>query len=233
MALNWDNVASGLFSTGANLFSADAQRRADEKRLAMARGPAYNAAQGATVGALGEASMDPNAAAAQQYNQQQALVAPTQTKQTEDMMRMLRAKGMLGAANYNPGVEGVQPGTLMNPQMAALFAGQNAANSKMAADAMAAAEARKTGAAGRASTFSNIGGNQQSTGLAPYRQGSGVSAAGQSMMPGLLGGLGGVLKNSGIFSNLGGMFGGGGSDFSSLMQGMGGGDPIRFNWGID
>jgi hypothetical protein len=197
------------------LFEADAQRRADEKRLAAARGPVYQGAQTAAAGALGEASMDPTAAAAQQYGQQAALIAPGREKQTADMMRMLRAKGLLGVGNYNPGVPGAPTGALQNPHLTSMFAGQASADAKMAADAMAAAEARRTGAAGRAGMFSSIGGQQQATGLAPYARGSGVSAAGKSMLPGMIGGLGGILKDSGILSKLfsggggTGLFGGG------------------------
>lgn len=205
MAIDWgstdpNKLFSGMLSTGADLWGASAQRSADEKRLAAARGPVYQQAQ---QGALGEMAAAGNVTPDSIYAQNQALVAPTQAKQTADMQRQLYAKGLLGVANYNPGVEGIQAGTKMNPHMAAMFAGQNAANAKLAAGATDQASALRTAAVGRASTLQGVGANQQTSGLAPYQRGSGVSSAGKSMLPGMISGIGGLLKDSGALKGIG------------------------------
>ena len=249
MALDWGKVGTGMLSTGMDLWGAQAQKRADEKRLAAARGPVYGAAQ---TGALGEMAAAGGITPEATYNQQQAMLAPQQAKQQSDLYRQLYSKGMLGVANYSggtagaqglpaggpgmqvPGAPGAQP---MNPYMAALAAGQSNANANLAANAQTQASNLRTAAIGRAGTLQGIGGAQQTSGLQPYRRGSGVAAAGKSMMPGMISGIGGLLKDSGAMKGIGEWFAGlnkpdySGYDFNKFTYT--GFDPLRNQGGTD
>ena len=84
---------------------------------------------------------------------------------------------------------------------------------------------------------SGIGGAQQTSGLQPYQRGSGVAAAGKSMMPGMISGIGGLLKDSGAMQGIGKWFAGlnkpdySGYDFNNFT--FGGFDPLRNQGGTD
>src|SRR5438067_12216389 len=112
---------AGLFDVGFGLLNRNQGMRDSAALLNAARGPVYNPAMNASAGMLAQAgNFDPQAFATQRFGQQQALVAPVQQKQQDDLMRSLYSQGTLGISNYNPGVEGFTPdATSMTLQIAA------------------------------------------------------------------------------------------------------------------
>jgi hypothetical protein len=206
------SAAPGMLDLGLGMWGQRQAQAEGAQRLRNAQGPAYQAGMAA-------ASMDPNAAASQEFNAQHSLLAGVDAKTETDLMRMLRAKGMLGAASYNPGIEGVQPsGTAMNPHMAAYYAARNARDAKMAAGAREAADRRQTSALGRANTAQTMGmrGNTE----IPSRSAANLQ---------LLKGASGVLKDTGMLDM--------GMDW--LKKTIGGGGDVMdmfgdtdFTWGF-
>lgn len=134
MASFWDNIGPGLIQTGGNLYLQNRAAQEAEKRLRRAQGPLYDQQQAMAGQSLNLAQgMDPKALAAERFAAQQALVAPGNEAERQDLMRKLQAQGMLGAASYAPVAGTVAtPGTAMNPQMAALLAAQEGAKAKAA-----------------------------------------------------------------------------------------------------
>jgi hypothetical protein len=129
--------------------------------------------------------MDPRALGQERYDATQGLLAGSDAKNEADLMRMLQAKGMLGAATFNPGVEGITPnGTAMNPKLAAYYAAKNARDAKMAAGALDQGDALQGQAA-----------NTQRAGM--VAQDSQPSKSAATMQ--LLKGIGGVAKDTGLF----------------------------------
>jgi hypothetical protein len=145
--------------------------------------------------------MDPNAFAAQRFQQQQALINPVNQKEIDDAMRSLHAKGLLGAGTYNPGIAGFTPDgvTQVNPQMAAVYAGQGAARNQAAYGAMDEGQKYLNALLNRSGMLTNQASNVQSTGLAGQgRLPSRAAAFGQ-----VASGLGGILKQPGVAGMLG------------------------------
>lgn len=226
MAINWADTGAGMFNLGANWYGADQQKRADEKRLAAARGPLYES-QLASAGNLQAQAggVTPQA----EFDAMRGLVQPGRAADQASLMRQLQAKGLMGVSNYTgasptaptgvgtPQGQSWTPGMLTNPHMAALFAAQQGADARMAAGAIGSSRAEQSRLLNESRAQSGAATGSQQRGMAPYAPGSGVSAAGKSAMPGLLGGLGGLLKNTGMFSGiakgigdlLGDSFGGG------------------------
>jgi hypothetical protein len=211
----WNTAGPGLLNLGVGLYNKNAAQKEAAGRLALAQGPLYGQAMGGAQATLGEAgNFNPDALATDRFNAGQALVAPVQQKQLADLQRMLYAKGMLGAANYNPGVEGITPnGTAMNPQLAAFYAAQNADQAKRAQAALGEGQTYANNLVSRAGNLQTIAGNAQGTGIAAQNtQPSGATSNGL-----LLKGVTDILtKNPGLFKTgidwLGGLFGGGGND---------------------
>jgi len=204
MAASWDEfwnrgtkAAPGLFDTGLGLYGDAAGRRAAAARLKAAQGPVYDASMQGAQTALGQAgNMDPNAFAQQRYNAQQGLLAGGDAKSEDDLRRSLLSRGMLGAANYNPGVEGITPnGTPMSPELAAFYAAKNARNARMSADSLDAGQKQIDTYVNRAGTLQRAAGGAQGTGIAA--QDTQPSRAAASMR--LLKGLSGVAKDTGLF----------------------------------
>jgi hypothetical protein len=124
-----DKAAPGLLNTGANILGANAARRENAGMIADAQGPLYRQAMRQAGAALADNGSE-------WLRNQRSLLAGPDAADEDALFRRLQATGMLGAASYNPGVEGVTPnGTAMNPQMAAFYAARNARNAKMASDA--------------------------------------------------------------------------------------------------
>jgi len=163
----WGKLGPGLLNLGAGLYTSSLANKDAASKLTAAQGPVYNAATSGTAATLGDAgNFDPNAFAAQRFAQQQALVAPVQQKQVSDLTRQLYARGMLGAGVYNPGVEGYTPnGSVVNPQLAALYAAQAAQQSKDAYGALDQGQNYLNTLVSRANSLNSIAGNAQATGI--------------------------------------------------------------------
>lgn len=206
------SAAPGMLDFGLGMWGQSQARNEGASRLRNAQGPAYQSA-------MASASMDPTTAAAQDFSARRGLLEGVDAKTEADLMRMLRAKGMLGAANYNPGVEGITPnGVAMNPQMAAYYAARNARDAKMAAESVDRADQRQANALSRANTAQGMG--MRANESLPSRSAGNMK---------LLSGLSGVLKDTGMLDFgmdwLKDTFGGGGDAFGMF------GDT-DFTWGF-
>lgn len=207
----WKNMGPGLFNLGAGLYTSNLAQQDASKRLAAAQGPAYQAAISGATGMLNAGNkFNPQAYATDQFNKQQALLQPVYDKQLNDLMSTLRARGQLGIATYNPGVEGITPnGTAMNPQLAAFYAARNAQQAKDAYASMQEGQNYRTNLLKDAGMLSTQAGQLQNTGLAaqnviPSRataaqqilQGVGsVLKSNPKILPGMLSAAGGYLKS--------------------------------------
>ena len=221
----WNKAGPGLLDFGLGLYSRNAAQKEAAQRLAQARGPVYDQATAGASGMLSAAgNFDPQSFAADRFKAQQALVAPVQQKQQEDLIRSLRAKGQLGISTYNPGVEGITPnGTPMNPQLAAFFAAQNAQRSKDAYGSLGEGQQYLNGILDRAGMLQRTAANAQSTGLEGVRTQPSRATSNAELIRGGLG----VLKDSGILKDVVGRVPGmisGGIDWMKNL--FGGGDDI-------
>lgn len=201
----WRQLGPGLFDLGTGIYSRNQASREADTRLREARGPLYDANTAGAQRALAQAgSMDPRAAAQEQFAAQQGLLAGPDAASEDQLMRMLNSRGLLGVSSFNPGVEGITPnGTAMNPHVAAFQAARNARNAKMAADSLAAGEAQLDRQINRAGMLQGNAARAQQTGI----QANGMRpsrAAGNSEM---LRGIGGLLKDTGLMKELPGLFG--------------------------
>lgn len=199
------NAGPGLFDFGAGVYGMRAGQREAAQNLQNARGPQYDALMGASSGALASAgSMDPQAAAAERLKAQQGLLAGKDAADETALMRMLHAKGMLGAASFNPGVEGITPnGTAMNPQLAAFYAARGGRDAKMALDSLDAGEAQTDRMLKRSGMLQDQAVSRQNAGLAAARTQPSRSAANMN----LLKGASSIFKDLGGGGALGGLFG--------------------------
>lgn len=202
----WRGAVPGMFDMGAGIYGMQQGQREANQRVGQIQA-AGAPAQGASNQALANAgSLDPRAHGAEWLKGQQQLLSGQDSASEDQMIRMLQARGMLGAANYNPGVEGITPnGTKMNPQMAAFYAARNARDAKMAAEAGDRGEQaidRQINRSTQLQQQSNLAQNaaRQNQQLRPSK-----AAAGQQ----LLGGIGSVLKNPDVMKGIGGMLSGG------------------------
>lgn len=191
-------AAPGLFDIGTGLFTSQMGNREAKNRLAAAQGPLYQQQMAGAKTSLDKAGgMDPKAHAAERFATQRGLLAGVDAKSEDDLMRMLHSKGMLGVANYNPGVEGINPSEVaMNPHMAAFYAARNARDAKMSADSMREGEDHLDRLIGRGGTLQGQAAGTQAAGLQAQR--TQPSKAQQTQL--LLSGIGGVLKDTGMFS---------------------------------
>ena len=162
--------------------------------------------------------MDPRAAAAERLASQQGLLAGKDVADETALMRMLQSRGLLGAANYNPGVEGIAPSTTpMNPHLAAFYAGRGARDARMAAESLEAGEGQVERGMRRAAL------GQQA------RAGIPSKAAGQAKM---LKDLYGMAKETGVTKDIGGMLGRG-ADWLGRTTGLWNLDPYSGGQGTD
>lgn len=216
-------AAPGLFDFGVGLYGANAGQKEAAERLRRAQGPLFQSQMAGAQTAIDAASgMDPRALGAERFAAEQGLLAGTDAKNMDDLMRMLRAKGMLGVANYNPGVEGITPtGTAMNPHVAAFLAAKNARDAKMAAGSLDAGEAQLDRMLKRSGMLQDQAANTQRAGMTA--QGSQPSRSLRNVE--LLKGAGSILKDAGVFNDVfkqGGLLGQG-VDWLKDFTGFGGG----------
>ncbi len=190
----------GMLDFGLGMYSKNAAQKEAAQRLAQAQGPIYQQATNAASGMLTSAGgFDPNAFAADRFKQQQALLDPVYAKQTSDLMSTLRGRGQLGIATYNPGVEGITPnGTAMNPQLAALFAAQNAQRSKDAYGSLDQGQQYLDKTLDRAGMLQRTAANAQDTGLQAARTQPSRAAANAELLKGGVG----VLKDAGVLKDI-------------------------------
>jgi len=201
----WDRSGPGMLGLGVGLYNRHQAEREARKRLAGAQGPLFQSAMTGAQGMLGQlGALNPDALAADRFNAQEALLAGPQAKDLADLQRTLYAKGMLGTANYNPGIEGIEPGMLMNPHMAAFYAARNADRAKRAAGALDQGQRYADNLVTRASNLQGLAGNTQGTGLAAARTQSSRAYGNAKLLKGAMG----ILKdNPKILSRIGGMLG--------------------------
>lgn len=196
----WTKAGPGLLDFGLGAITRNQGQQEAADKLGTAQGPLYQDATNAARGMFTQlGSADPQAFAKQRFDAQQALVAPVQDKQFDDLYRKLYAKGQLGIADYNPGVEGITPnGTAMNPQLAAFFAAKNAQRSKDAYGAMDQGQKYIGDLVSRAGMLQRTAAGAQGTGLEAQRTQPSRAASNSE----LLRGVSGVLKNAGGFAAL-------------------------------
>lgn len=222
----------GLFDLGAGVYGMRAGEREADKRLQEARGPAYDAAMAASGQALTAAgNMDPRAAAAERLKAQQGLLAGKDAADETALIRMLHAKGMLDAGVYNPGVEGIAPGsTPMNPQLAAFYAARGGRDAKMAADSLDMGDAQVDRMLQRSGMLANQANAQQRAGIEAAKLRPSRAAGNMN----LLKGASSIFKDMGGFDKVGGLFGkgfdwlSGNSPYASGNAAWGGGGD--FDW---
>lgn len=210
----WGRAGPGLLDLGVGLYNKNAAQKEAAARLATARGPLYGQAMGGAGATLAEAGgFNPDALAANRFAVQESMLKPVQDKQLADLQRMLYAKGMLGTANYNPGVEGITPsGTAMNPQMAAFFAAQNADRTKRAEASLGQGQDYANTLVNRAGALQRVAGGTQGTGIAAQNTQPSRSTSTGQILTGML------AKNPNILKDVWGLFKGG----ANWLGGLGG-----------
>lgn len=130
----WDQFGPGLLSTGINYFGQQQTNKQQRQLLGELRGSQYGAEQALAGKSLALAgSMDPKQMAAERYGSQQALMAPGEEAQRQDLMRQLQKQGLLGLSSHAavPGVV-TTPGQAVNPYVAAMLAAQQTQRAKSA-----------------------------------------------------------------------------------------------------
>lgn len=197
----WGRAGPGLLDFGIGMYNKRAAQKEAERRLAASRGPVYDQSTDAASKLLGEFGMlDADALAGDRFAAQEALLAGPQAKDEADLMRMLRAKGMLGVSNFNPGVEGITPdGTAMNPHMAAFYAARNADRSKRALGSLDEGQKFADGMVNRAGALQRVGGNAQQTGFQADNRIPSKSSANAEILKGV-GGM--LMKDPKIISDI-------------------------------
>jgi hypothetical protein len=225
------NAAPGLFDFGAGVYGMQAGRKEAAKNLQDARGPQYDALMSQSGQVLSQAGgMDPRAAAAERFNAQSGLLAGKDVADEAALMRMLHAKGMLGAANFNPGVPGVTPnGTAMNPHMAAYYAARGGRDAKMAADSLDAGEAQLDRTIKRSGMLQDQAAAQQRSGLEGVRTQPSRTAANLN----LLKGASGLVKDLGGLQGIRSMIGSGAGLLGSGMDWLRGPGAAAYGGGGD
>lgn len=208
----WNNMGPGLLNLGVGAYDAYNAKKTAQQRLAASQTPFVNTAASGATGMLNSAvNMSPDAAAADRFNAQEALLAGPQAKDLADLQRSLYAKGMLGAANYNPGVQGIAPGTTaMSPQLAAFYAAQNADRAKRATMAMDQGQQFQTNQINNAAALQRASQGAQTAQLNNLSKVPSNAGITSQLLQGAVGMLG---KNPGIIKDLwnwgSGLFGGG------------------------
>lgn len=229
----WGRMGPGLLDLGAGLYNRRNAQKEAASRLATAQGPLYQQAMSGAGATLGEAgTFNPDALAADRFAAQEALLKPVQDKDLADLQRMLYSRGMLGAANYNPGVEGITPsGTAMNPHLAAFYAARNADRAKRSQASLLEGQKYADTLVNRAGNLNTIAGNAQNTGIAAQRtQPSGATSTAEILkgVTGMLSKNPGVLRDiGGAISSLPGLFKGG----IDWLGGLGGGSSLASDFG--
>lgn len=199
----------GMLDLGLGIYQNRQAANEAEQRLRDARGPVYDQAMAGASGMLSAAGgFDPKAHAAERFNAQQALLAPKNEADYNQLMRSLHAKGLLGVSSFEPAVYGdgaVAPtgGAAMNPHVAAFYAARNAQRSKDAYGALGEGEKYLDNILNRSGMLTRQAGNVQSTGLEGQNtQRSRAKELGEMMRGGL-----GILRESGALKDIPGMFG--------------------------
>ena len=218
----WGRAGPGLLDLGVGLYNKRAGQKEAQQRLQAAQGPLFQQAQAGAGGMLAQAGdFNPDELAASRFAAGEEMLAPVQAKQQADLIRMLRAKGMLGISNYNPGVEGVTPsGQAMNPQLAAFFAAQNADRTKRQQAALGQGQEYANQLVGRAGDLQRIGAGAQGTGLEAQRTQPSRAASNAGLIRGAVDIF---RQNPNIIGDIGGMFsglfgGGGGYGFGGFAN---------------
>src|SRR3990167_1044844 len=204
----WGRAGPGLLDLGVGLYNKRAGQKEAQQRLQAAQGPLFQQAQAGAGGMLAQAGgFNPDELAASRFTAGEEMLAPVQAKQQADLIRMLRAKGMLGISNYSPGIEGFTPdGTAVQPHLAALYAAQAADRTKRAQASLGEGQAYADRLVGRAGDLQSIAGRQQQTGL----QGQRTQPSRAASNAGLLKGAVDIFRqNPNILSDIGGLFKGG------------------------
>jgi len=221
----WGRAGPGLLDLGVGLYNKNAAQKAAAQRLATAQGPLYGQAMGGAGATLAEAGgFNPDALAADRFATQESMLKPVQDKQMADLQRMLYAKGMLGTANYNPGVEGITPsGTPMNPQIAAFLAAQNADRAKRSQSSLLEGQQYANNLVNRAGALQKVAAGTQGTGLAAQNTQPSKAAGNAELLKGVAGMF---TKNPGMIKDIwnwgSGMFGGSGFSGDALAADFGG-----------
>lgn len=229
----------GLFDFGTGLYGMRAGRREADQRLRATQDPYYQQASAAAGDVLTRAgSMDPKAAAAERFAAQQGLLAGSDAASEDQLMRMLHSRGMLGVANFNPDsktplVPGFDPATMgvgksavaMNPHMAAFYAARGGRDARMAADSLNAGEQQLDRELKRAGMLNDQAvarqrANVETQKLIPSRAASTMN---------LLKGTTGILKDTGVMKDLGGLFGKGFDWLGGATGLWGGAEPELLN----
>lgn len=224
----WRNIGSGMFDLGTGLYGMNAGQKEARQRVAAAQGPLYQSQTAGAQTALNRAgAIDPRAAGAEWLQGQQGLLAGKDAADEQAILRRLHATGMLGSAVYNPGVAGINPtGAAMNPQLAAYYAARGGRDAKMAAEAMDRGEGQIDRMINRSGMLSTQAANTQNSGLRAQAAIPSRAAANTN----LLRGVGGVLKQPGVLTELGGLFGRG-MDWLGNTTGLWGGPELLNSFG--
>jgi hypothetical protein len=206
----WSKAGPGMIDFGLGMYSRNSAMKEAEERLKRARGPLYDQSMAAAGGMLNQAAgFDPQVAAEERFAKQQALLKPVQDKALADYMRTLHAKGQLGTATYEQGLEGgtTGAGMLANPKLASFFAAQNAQRSKDAYAAMDKGQSYLDNILNRAGMLQRSAADTQRAGLEAMRTQPSRAASNHQLLKGGLG----ILKDSGVMGDIfkpGGMIGG-------------------------
>ena len=208
----------GLLGVGANIFGERAAGRQQQELVRDIRGPQYDTEQALASRSLALASgMDPKAAAAERFATQQALLAPGEQAQWQDLMRQLQSQGLLGLSSYGavPGVIST-PGQPMNPYVAAMLAAQQTQRAKSAYESLNEGETQIDRMIGRSNTLQS--GGRAATNAALMAK---ALAPKPSAIATLLKGGSGLLSNPGAQKAVWDLLKRGGSNILGGLRGTG------------
>jgi hypothetical protein len=207
-----NQVYGGMLDLGIGAYGMQAGRKEAAQRLAETPYADFNTASRTALSRAG--SMDPRAAGQERFNAAQGLLAGSDAKSLDDLMRRLYVNGQSGIASYS----GQQGGPAVNPQMQAYFKAKADRDAKLAYDSLNEGEAQIDRQLNRSGMLQRTAGGLRGEMPQPSRSTTNMN---------LLRGAAGVLKDTGMLPGmistgkdwLSGMFGGG-QDFSDLAGGF-------------
>ena len=162
----------GLLNFGTQYLGERQAGREQRGMLRDVRGPLYGQQTALAQQALTQAgNMDPQAMAAERFAAQQALLAPGEEAQRQDLMRQLQRQGLLGLSSHGavPGVV-TTPGQPVNPYVASLLAAQQTQRAKSAFDSLREGEGYLDRLIGRSGMLQGQAQGARSTGQTALQQ---------------------------------------------------------------
>lgn len=198
-----NQVYGGMLDIGIGLYGRNAGRKEAAQRLNETPYADFNTASRTALSRAG--SMDPIAAGQERFDAAKGLLAGSDAKSLDDLMRRLHVTGQSGLASYS----GQEGGAAVNPQLAAYYKAKADRDAKLAYDSLGYGEDQIDRQLNRSGMLQRTASGLRSEMPQPSRSTANMN---------LLRGAAGVLKDTGMLPGmvstgkdwLSGLFGGGG-----------------------